>query len=524
MRRLPRSTRDLHGLRARRYIRVSSEEQGWKYGPEGQHLTVDEVVARHGLVEVGEPFVDEQSAWQDSESRPELQRLVREARDGGFDVLVVPYFSRWSRDAEVALRLRRALHADGVAILFADEDFVSSDETALERYLDEAVASEKFSLRLSRTIRKTMAAKFERFGDQGGSPGLGFIRTPQPEARLAIDPETMPRVVAIYERYAQGDVSYGDVARIFGMEVGGVRAILCNRLYNGWAVRHRRREDEVRVPAPWRTHPPVSDELWQRVADIRARRNTSSGRQPAKRDHLLAKRLWCTCGRAVRAATHQGRNGREQRRYRHDDCDRWTQRTRLASTFDDAISAQLSGIRADRASITRISARGGSTAPVDTELRRRALERELARKATEHAARRITTEAYLAEHARISAEIDGLAAEPPVRSMADPDAMAAELLAIRDAWLDADEAQRARLVTRVYERIVVEDDRFVQVELTEHAIRHGLLWALPEEVELSMARPARGGHALATPIRRTVRMPLAGRKEWLRATRAERSA
>jgi DNA invertase Pin-like site-specific DNA recombinase len=324
MTRLPASTVALRGLRARRYVRVSSEEQGWKYGPAGQSLTVDEAIKRLGLLEAGEPFVDEQSAWSKSERRPALAAIRAAAAAGELDVLVVAYFSRWSRDTEVALRIRRELHDAGVVLYFADEDFLSSDESQHERFLQEATAAEIYSLRLSRTIRKTLAAKFERFGDQAGSPGLGFLRTPQPAALLAIDPATMPEAVRLFERYSLGDLSYRELATWSRRSEASVRAVLTNPLYNGWAVRHRRSADTVRLAAPWRSAPPVSDELWARVVEVRGARAKAAGRRRSTHVHLLAKLVWCECGRAVRADTSRQRNGSLVRRYVHQDCPLWT--------------------------------------------------------------------------------------------------------------------------------------------------------------------------------------------------------
>jgi hypothetical protein len=65
----------------------------------------------------------------------------------------------------------------------------------------------------------------------------------------------------LFEEYAAGDVSYAALAERHGLAEGHVRAILTNRLYNGWSVRHRRSADEVKVPAPWRDDPLVSDPL-----------------------------------------------------------------------------------------------------------------------------------------------------------------------------------------------------------------------------------------------------------------------
>ena len=377
---LPCNIGEIRGRTVRRYVRVSSLEQGWKYGLDGQNLTIDEAIGRTGLREVGKPFVDEQSAWRRSGERPALKALIAAAHEGRYQILAVAYFSRWSRDVEVALRIRRELHGAGVTLLFADEGFLSADDDAHERYLDEAVAAEKFSHRLSRTIRRTYMAKFERYGDQAGSPGLGFVRTPQPEARLAIDPPGMSRVVELFERYARGDISYRVPARQSGVAEGALRAILTNPLYNGWAVRDRRSRDERRLAAPLRADPPVSDDLWARVAAIRAERVKTAGRQRPKRVHLLAKRMFCTCGRAVSADTVTRPSG-PHRRYRHEDCPRWTQGSFKAAVFEEPISAQVRSIRLTPSVLSRIRSLATVPGPPDLTAIREALERELARKA-----------------------------------------------------------------------------------------------------------------------------------------------
>lgn len=517
MRRLPASTAELRGLRARRYVRVSTDDQGTKYGPERQHRDTLEALDRLGLVEAGEAFVDEQSGWSRSETRPGLQALIRAAIAGEFDVLVVAYFSRWSRDTELALRVRRELHGAGVVLYFADEEFLSSDVDQLERFVTEAAAAEVVSIKLSRTVTRTFRTKFERYGDQAGSAGFGFLRTPQPEARLAIDPDTMPRAVALFARYAGGDVSYRELAHGTGLTETVVRGVLSNPLYNGWAVRGRRRADQRREAAPWRSSPPVSDELWARVADVRGRRAKVSGRRAPARSHLLAKLLVCTCGRGIPADTVSVKGRATFRRYRHEDCERWSQGSHKAEVFEAPIAAQIAGIRLDAAALVRFRELAGHVAPPSTDLRRAQLERELRRRATDHAARRLTTEAYLAEHGRLTAEIDALAALPLETPIDDPDEIVAKLRSIKETWAQAEPEARAELARSIYRRVVVEDRAFIGVELTPEAKRLGLMWALPESVSvMEMARPAGRGRTQTT----TVRIPIAGRREWLRSTRS----
>ena len=210
---LPRSLDELAGLRAARYRRESTEEQGTKYGPAEQDAEIERFMSRHDLVDTGIVFTDHHSGWQRSEARPEFTAMMAAAAEGAFDVLVVAYFSRFSRNVRQALEAHDILHRGGVAIAFADERFVSSDEDAWEDFIDEAVSAEKYSRKLSRRIKNTFRAKFERHGDQAGSPGLGFRRTPQPEARLAIDPVAMQRWCSCSRSTPQGDVTYARARR-----------------------------------------------------------------------------------------------------------------------------------------------------------------------------------------------------------------------------------------------------------------------------------------------------------------------
>jgi hypothetical protein len=62
--------------------------------------------------------------------------------------------------------------------------------------------------------------------------------------------------------------------------------ILMKPLYNGWIRRHRGK-DETRRPAPWRATPPVSDELWARVEEVRRTKTRGGGPKNWDRVDLL---------------------------------------------------------------------------------------------------------------------------------------------------------------------------------------------------------------------------------------------
>ena len=122
--------------------------------------------------------------------------------------------------------------------------------------------------------------------------------------------------------------------------------------------------------------------------------------------------MWCPCGRAVRADTSRQKNGTIVRRYVHQGCALWSRENIVAHRLNLPIEAQLGGIRTDARTLSRLRDGVGRSVPVSTDIGRVQLERDLTATAADHAARRLSTNSYLAEHERITAEIDRLEVQP----------------------------------------------------------------------------------------------------------------
>lgn len=489
---LPRALDELTGLRAARWLRESTPGQLDNFGPDAQREQQDRAIERYGLVDIGLTY-DVAHSGRTIGATPQFGAMVA-AAGTVFDILVVGYVSRFARDLRTAVNARHEIHQRGAALLFADERILSSDVEAWELWAREAVEAEAYSRRLAKRISEGYAAKFRRHADQAGSAPLGFQRTPERPHLLEVDPTTIRRVVDLFHRYATDTVSLTALAEEAGLSEPALRVILANPIYNGWVRRHRRGRDEERAPAPWRSAPPIDDALWARVAEVRRARWTGGGRPTRRHDHLLAGRLFCaSCGTRVRAEATTKRRRWTFRRYRHRDrCSAWQQATYAAAVFEAPILEQVRQARfspAHVASLRRLAA-AGTARPDGTDLRRRQLERDLAARAAAHAARRLSTEAYLAEHRRLTAELDRLAAEPSRDAAGiDPDIAAARLADWQDTLRTADAATAAALVGAIYERIEVSGrtDR-LRVVLTSEAEAHGLALALPTTV--AGARPA----------------------------------
>ncbi len=480
---LPRSVDSLRGLRAARWVRESTSGQYDRFGPDSQHENMDRFVERYGLVDTGRAFTVAQSGrtvWRSDT----MATMLAEARAGAFDLLLTGYFDRWQRNLRRTLELvEDVLHPSGVAWVMCDRRLLSSDPNDWDQMISEAHEAERYSRRLSGRIVDGYEAKFRRLADPGGRPALGFGRTADARA-LAIDPDTIGRVVRIFERYASGTVSIATLAVEEGMTEGGLTETLKNPLYNGWAQRKGER-----MAAPWRDRPPVSDDLWERVADLRARRSEATGRRtPSGRVDLLRGLLACACGRRIRSnGTVRGR----LRKMHPEACSTWGARQSLdARTWERPIVAQLTRVRFDEATVARVVAALAEPDARPVSTNRARIAREKRALALDVAAGRIDDDTYLGRVRALRAEAAGIDASAATGEPVTPDRVGWYLRDLAHLWRASDDRGRADLVAGVYERITVAGPEFVKVRLTPQAYANGLALALPERVSCSeLARP-----------------------------------
>jgi len=274
-----------------------------------------------------------------------------------------------------------------------DRKILSSDPSDWDELISEAAGAEKYSRRLSERITEGYAAKFDQERDPGGHAGLGFRRLPEPPHTLEIDPDRMPIAVGLFERYALGNVSAKDLAAETGLAESRIRMILMNPTYNGWIRRYRRGRDETRKPAPWRSEPPVSDELWARVEDVRRAKTQGGGTRNTARVDLLGGLLSCLCGRRLKSDGTFG-DGRH-RKLHPSPCESWGKQARYGDeTWEEPILAQVEDIELGDGTLAAVVRALGS-APRPIAIDRARIERQMRDLALDHAAGRLEDAVYL---------------------------------------------------------------------------------------------------------------------------------
>jgi hypothetical protein len=480
---LPRTLDDIRGLRVARWIRESTAGQYDRFGPASQREQQDRFIERHGLVDTGLTFQVAQSGttvWRS----PTMAEMLAEARAGAFDLLLAGYYDRWQRNLRRTLELLEdGLHPAGVALVMCDRRILSSDAHDWDELVAEAAGAERYIRRLAERVVDGYSAKFEAHDDQAGNPPLGFRRRTEPPHTLEIDPATIGLAVALFERYAVGTVSIERLAAESGFAADRIRYILRNPLYNGWVRRHRGPAEQRRA-APWRAGPPVSDELFGRVEQVRRSKTRGGGPRNRGRVDLLAGLLECVCGRRIRSDGVMGNTTRIAKLHL-EPCPAWGTAARIGSAaWEVPVMAQVSGIRLDEevlSAVVATLASAGRTVAID----RARLDRQKRELALGHAAGDLSDEAYLGRMNELRSQTAGL------ERAADRELGASRavewLRSFAEAWQDADVPEaKAELIHAIYDRVVVAGRRFVEVRLTPAAYKHGLALAKPDAV---MARP-----------------------------------
>jgi len=389
-----------------------------------------------------------------------------------------------------------------------DRKILSSDPSDWDELISEAAGAEKYSRRLSERITEGYAAMFEQAQDPGGHAAIGFRRLPEPPHTLEIDPERVAVVVGLFERYALGTVSAAQLEAETGLAASRIRMILMNPLYNGWIRRHRGK-NETRRPAPWRANPPVSDELWGRVEEVRRAKTRGGGPKNWERVDLLGGLLECVCGRRLR---NDGTFADGRHRKQHaNPCEAWGRKARLGdATWEAPVLAQVAGIALDDVTMASVvAALGSNQQPLAIDRAR--IDRQIRELALEHAAGGLGDDTYLTRLKALREQRDAIAerSAPGLPGRRAVEWLRALGLSFQAAVVPK---EKADLMHAIYDRITVAGAEIVGVRLTQAAYAHGLALALPEKVE--MARPTGVGRAITA-----YDMPIEGRDEWLAAAR-----
>jgi len=295
------------------YLRYSSEMQRDSLSLEGQHDVNVKFCAAKSMNgenwKIVETYKDEaQSA--STTNRPDFRRMMTDARAGKFNVIVVYKIDRFSRSITDTLLTLRELEGWGVSFASASEQFDFTTPGGKMMMVILTLLAETFLDNLSADTTRGKRINAERGYTNGNIAPLGYFLD---KKELKKSPDNKA-IAEAFENYSTGEWSDATIAKFLTQKTGqfvstdSAAAILRNPVYAGFVVYRgmvkrgmgRNPKRQARL-IPGRHKATISQELFDRVQNVRRKRRTHTG-APPKRIYLLGKLARCSvCGGPLRA-------------------------------------------------------------------------------------------------------------------------------------------------------------------------------------------------------------------------------
>jgi len=186
-------------VRAVIYARFSSDNQRDE-SIDAQVRAIREYAKKNDIIIVGEYFDKAKSAMTDN--RPEFLRMIAEAKEDLFDVVLVHKLDRFARNRQDSIGYRMQLKRNNVSLISVLEYLDDSPESIILESVLEAMA-EYYSKNLAREVNKGMKENALKGLHTGGLPPLGYDVDPATK-KLVINEKESIAVKLIFDLFVQG--------------------------------------------------------------------------------------------------------------------------------------------------------------------------------------------------------------------------------------------------------------------------------------------------------------------------------
>ena len=301
------------------YCRVSTEKDDQANSFETQKRYFRAYIENHPDWELYEIYADEGITGTTTKRRTQFNRMINDAYEGKFQMIITKEVSRFSRNILDTISYTRELKAIGIGVIFATDRINTLDPEAemLLSYL--ASMAQEESRRTSSRVVWGQTRQMER-GVVFGQSLLGYDVT---DGVLTINPEGAEIVRLIFHKYAVEQAGTSEIVRHLACKgyhtyrgstkwkANTVVKILKNEKYVGDLVQkktytpdfltHAKRTNKGEVPfVTIKNHhePIISKEIWN-LAQERLRQNNKHGEMEGGHSnrYVFSGRIRCgECG------------------------------------------------------------------------------------------------------------------------------------------------------------------------------------------------------------------------------------
>ena len=304
-------------IRVAAYCRVSTDSADQANSFASQQRFFREYIERNPQWVLADIYADEGISGTSTRKRKEFNRMLSDAGDGAFSLVLTKEISRFSRNILDTIRCTRQLKAMGVGVLFLTENLNSLDPEAELLLTFMGVLAQEESRRTSVRVKWGQTRRME----QGVVFGRSLLGYRVAEGKLTVVPEQAELVRLIFRKYALEGKGTASIAR--ELQESGFRTaagssewhashivrILKNEKYVGDLIQKKtitpdylthakcsNRGQEALVVLREHHEPIISRELWDAAQRELQRRSRGQGSGHGNR-YLFSGKIRCgLCG------------------------------------------------------------------------------------------------------------------------------------------------------------------------------------------------------------------------------------
>lgn len=183
------------------YARVSTEHEAQLSALENQKDWYTPFLEHHPEWHLIHTYIDEGITGTSAEKRPEFMKMLEDAEDGDFDLILTREVSRFARNTVDTLQYTRKLKAIGVEVFFINDNIKTFDGDGELRLTIMATLAQDESRKTSIRVKSGQKVSMEKGVLYGNGNILGYDRVGK---ELIINPEQAKTVRMIFDWYLDG--------------------------------------------------------------------------------------------------------------------------------------------------------------------------------------------------------------------------------------------------------------------------------------------------------------------------------
>ena len=329
-------------LRVTYYARVSSESDEQLNSLGNQIAYYEDLIRRNQAWTFVPGYIDEGLSGISTKKRENFNRMVEDAEEYRFDLIITKEISRFARNTLDSIQYTRQLLSYGVGVFFQNDNINTLDgDSELRLTIMSGIAQDELR-KLSSRVKFGHQQAIKSSVVLGNSRIFGYTKA---DGKLVIDETEAPMVRELFERYATGEYSMKQLETLFwdkgyrnhnGKKIAHTTMsnLISNPKYKGYYVGNKvkvvdmfTKKQKFLPPEEWVMFKDetgeivpaiVSEEVWDTANAVLKKRSEDVKARQGVCNHanLLTGKLFCThCGAAYYRRDTVDRSGQKNSKW-----------------------------------------------------------------------------------------------------------------------------------------------------------------------------------------------------------------